>query len=139
MSGCDFCGDDCVIEPIVGKKKYNVSFCKKKGHKYQDKIEGCTAIHINGCVGPTLKLHRGVVYYFNVCQKKCDGKYNNYFVLTENPVGKIHGEPPEPLKCSFDPVAKGCVKFHVTSYTPKYFYYQNSNAAFQGGLIIVED
>jgi hypothetical protein len=123
---------------ILGKKKFNVTFGKKCGHRHEHEIEGSHAININGSVGPILKLQRGYQYYFNVKQDKCDG-HENLFVLTENPVGKINGHPPKPLKNSFDAVSKGCVSFYVDNCTPKYFYYQNSNAAFQGGLVWITD
>ena len=102
----------------------------------EDNIEGKHAIHINGSVGPILKLQRGYQYFFNVKQNQCD---DNLFILTENPIGKIDGYPPKPLKGSFDAISCGCVSFLVTDCTPKYFYYQNANAAWQGGLVLITD
>jgi len=104
---------------------------------YADHITGNRAIHVNGKVAPILKLRRGYVYYFNVKQKCHDGE--NSFVLTQNPIGKVGNIEPVPLCNSFDPVTNGCVKYHVTCKTPKYFYYQNANASFMGGLCLVEN
>jgi hypothetical protein len=125
-------------EEILGKKKFDITFEHKCGHLYADHINGNKAIYVNGKVAPILKLRRGYVYYFNVKQKCCDGNYDNSFVLTQNPIGKIGCVEPKPLCNSFDPVTHGCVKYHVTCKTPKYFYYQSANAAHMGGLILVE-
>ena len=140
----DNCSCDCSLdsetsgryeesEIELGKKKYTVTFDKKCGHAMEDDIVD-KVIYINGHQTPILKLTRGYTYYFNVKQK--DNKHT--FVLTRNPAGKI-GCDVKPLRGSFDPVARGCVKYHVTACTPKYFYYQSSNDAFMGGLVIVED
>ncbi len=123
---------------VLGKKKYNVTFGKKCGHVMADQIEG-KVIYINEHQAPILKLIRGYTYYFNVKQKECDGKYENTFVLTQNPVGKYGCVAPVPLCGSFDPVSHGCVKFHVSECTPKYFYYQMANASFAGGLVVVSE
>ena len=120
---------------ILGKKKFNVEFKSKCGHDHESEIVGDKAIYVNGKLAPILKLRRGYVYYFNVKQKGCE----NSFVLTKNPVGRYHDISPEPLCDSFDPVTHGCVKYHVTCKTPKYFYYQSASAAFMGGLVLVED
>lgn len=125
-------------EEILGRKKFDITFGCKEGHLYADHIVGNKAIHVNCKVAPILKLRRGYIYYFNVKQKACNGNYDNAFVLTQNPIGKIGCVEPVPLCDSFDPVTHGCVKYHVTCKTPKYFYYQNANAAHQGGLILVE-
>ncbi len=126
-------------EEILGKKKFNVEFKSKCGHEHESEIVGEKAIYVNGKLAPILKLRRGYVYYFNVKQKGCNDNYENSFVLTKNPIGKYHDITPEPLCDSFDPVTHGCVKYHVTCKTPKYFYYQSASAAFMGGLILVED
>jgi len=89
-------------------------------------------------LSPIIKLQRGYEYFFSVKQDGCHD-HNNFFVLTENPVGKYNGKPPKPLKNSFDPVSKGCVRYYVSCDTPKYFYYQNSSGSFQGGLILISD
>lgn len=123
---------------VLGKKKYNVTFGKKCGHVMEDQIKG-KVIYINEHQSPILKLTRGYTYYFNVKQKECDGKYENTFVLTQNPVGKYECVAPIPLCGSFDPVSHGCVKFHVNECTPKYFYYQSSTSALAGGLVLVQD
>lgn len=125
-------------EEILGRKKFDITFGCKEGHLYAEHIVGNKAIHVNCKVAPIIKLRRGYVYYFNVKQKSCNGNYENSFVLTQNPIGKIGCVEPVPLCDSFDPVTNGCVKYHVTCKTPKYFYYQNANAAHQGGLILVE-
>jgi hypothetical protein len=124
-------------EEVLGKKKFNITFGSKCGHDHEHEIVGNHAIYVNGKLAPILKLRRGYVYYFNIKQKCHDDEYA--FVLTKNPVGKYHGITPEPLCGSFDPVTHGCVKYHVTCKTPKYFYYQSANAAFMGGLVLVED
>jgi hypothetical protein len=100
-----------------------------------DDIIGDKAIWINGKQSPVLKLKRGYVYYFNVqqeCYKKC---YENLFFLTKNPCG---GPGACKLPGSFDAIGSGCIRFHVTDCTPKYFYYQSTTGRFLGGLIIVE-
>ncbi|HSW76916.1 MAG TPA: hypothetical protein VLG50_07710 [Candidatus Saccharimonadales bacterium] len=89
-------------------------------------------------MAPILKLKRGYEYYFNVKQCACDGVYENTFLLTESPIGRYGCLSPCPLKHSFDPITHGCVKFKVTSKTPKYFYYQSSTNSFMGNLVIVE-
>jgi len=139
-SGSDY-SSGCCPEPldILGKKKFKVSFGKKCGHRYEHQISGDSCIYINGSVAPILKVQRGYEYYFNVKQDQCNGDYKNLFVLTDSPIGEYNGCPPEPLKGSFSPVGSGCVKYFVDCHTPKYFYYQNANASFQGGLVLVTD
>lgn len=117
-SGCTY-EESC--NTILGRKKYNVVF---NGHN----------ICINGKNKPILKLKRGYVYYFNVEQQKCHKYYENLFVLTKD----ICAIPPKPLHHSFDPIGCGCVKYHVTEHTPKYFYYQNVTNPCINGLILVE-
>lgn len=129
------CESSSSSEEILGNRKFNITFGSKCGHLYEKDICGDKAIYVNCKQGPILKLKRGFVYYFNVKQK-CD---DYSFVLTKNPVGKIGCVAAEPLCDSFDPITHGCAKYHVTSKTPKYFYYQSSNDAFMGGLILVED
>lgn len=122
--GCSYSESSKSCPPILGKKKYIVSFKK--------------TIYIDGKKTPILKVRRGYVYYFNVTQEKCHGYYENLFLLTKN--SPCHcGKAPIPLKNSFDPVGNGCVKYHVTKHTPKYFYYQSATNPFIGGLVLVID
>ena len=135
-------GSDCESsseEEILGKKKFEIKFGSKCGHDHEHEINGNKAIYVNGKLAPILKLTRGYVYYFNIIQKCSNDDYANSFVLTKNPVGKFGCLTPEPLCDSFDPVTHGCVKYHVTNKTPKYFYYQSASNAFMGGLVLVED
>lgn len=134
-SGCSYTEE----ETCLGKKKYVVTYGKKCGHHMEDDIVGKNVIYINDHQTPVLKLTRGYTYYFYVKQKECNGKYDNTFVLTHNPAGKVDGIVPVPLAGSFDPVSHGCVKFHVSQCTPKYFYYQSSTNGFIGGLVVVQD
>jgi hypothetical protein len=120
----------------LGKKKFIITFGSKCGHRYEDDISGQTAIYVNGKLAPILKLKRGYDYYFIVKQNKCGDDYQNFFVLTDSPIGKYGCLPPTPLCNSFLPVGNGCVRFRATDKTPKYFFYQNTSTCFSGGLVL---
>lgn len=128
--------EECCSESALGKKKFIITFGPKCGHRYEEDIPGNTAIYVNGKLAPILKMKRGYDYYFIVKQDKCGDDYENFFVLTESPIGKYGCLPPIPLKCSFAPISSGCARFRATSKTPKYFYYQSSSGSFMGNLII---
>lgn len=138
--GSEFSEGSCCPQDVevLGKKKFKVTFGKKHGHRHENLNCDDTAIYINGQLAPVLKLQRGYEYYFSVKQNECS-KHKNYFVLTENPVGKIGDKQPIPLKNSFDPISCGCAKIFVDCCTTKYFYYQNANGSFQGNLVLVTD
>lgn len=116
-SGCTY-EESC--ENILGRKKYNITF-----HNHH--------IYINGKKNPILKLRRGFVYYFDIEQEKCNRYDENLFVLTKD----ICSTYPTSLCNSFDPVGHGCVKYHVTDKTPKYFFYQNATHTCISGLILL--
>ena len=121
-------------------KKFIVSFGPKEGHQWAKYNNGDESIHINGKNGPVLHLYRGSTYFFCVEQSSpsddssCDSE--SFFFLTDSPSG---GSGSKAIKGGFAPVSKGCVCFKVDKCTPRYFFYQSSRHAFEGGLVIVHD
>jgi hypothetical protein len=65
------------------------------------------------------------------------GNYDHLFVLTANPVGNWNGMSPVPLPGSFPPTGSGQQSFTPDNNTPNYFFYQDYNNPFQGGLVVV--
>ena len=110
-------------------KRFVVSFGKKHGHPWSDYNHCGEAIVINGKSGPHLHLYRGVTYYFVV-----NGSGQNALILTASPCG---GPGSKPIANSFAPLSKGVAVFKVDEKTPRYFFYQNTAAACQGGCVIV--
>lgn len=119
-------------------KKFVVSWAAKAGHPWEEySAADAASIHINGKNGPVLHLYRGSTYFFCVEQEVAEGVAPAHrLVLTNSPVG---GAGSRLIPGSFEPVAKGCVGFKVDDNTPRYFFYQDANSAFAGGLVIVHD
>lgn len=121
-------------------KKFVVSFGPKEGHQWAKYNESDESIHINGKNGPVLHLYRGSTYFFCVEQSNVsddsseDAKH--FFFLTDSPAGGIGSHS---IQGGFAPVSKGCICFKVDKCTPRYFFYQSSRQAFEGGLVIVHD
>lgn len=115
-------------------KKFVVSYGSKEGHPWSEYNTEDSSIHINGKNGPVLHLYRDRTYFFCVEQKN----YNpdNRFVLTNKPDG---GKGSKIITGGFEPVSKGCVSLKVDKFTPRYFFYQDANNSFKGGLVIVHD
>jgi hypothetical protein len=119
------------------KKEFRVTFESKEQSPWADYIQGDTSIAINGKVGAVIHLNRGRKYYFSVSQNWTEGTMPAHlFALTTSPAG---GSNSRLIPGSFQPVAKGTVCFEVTNKTPKYFFYQDLNNMFLGGLVIVHD
>lgn len=123
-------------------KKFIVSFGPKEGHQWAKYNRGDESIHINGKNGPVLHLYRGSTYFF--CVEQCNvsdlsdssSDDKHFFFLTDSPCGGVGSQA---IQSGFAPVSKGCVCFKVDKCTPRYFFYQSSCQAFQGGLVIVHD
>lgn len=115
-------------------KKFIVSFGSKGGHAWEEyNHKSNESIHINGKNGPVLHLYRGCVYFF--CIEKCSNS-GHEFVLTNSPVG---GKNAKSIVGGFEPISEGCVGFKVTKSTPRYFFYQDTQHKYLGGLVIVHD
>lgn len=121
-------------------KKFVVSFGSKEGHQWAKYNQTDNSIHINGKNGPVLHLYRGSTYFFCVEQSNVSDDSSadaeHFFFLTDSPSGGIGSES---IQGGFAPVSKGCVCFKVDKCTPRYFFYQSSRHAFEGGLVIVHD
>jgi hypothetical protein len=115
-------------------KKFNICWGSSETHQWAEYNTGSEAIHINGKTGPVLHLYRGSNYFF--CVDQAGPATAHAFILTNSPSGGpkaqlIPGAPP--------PTADGCVAMFIDATTPRYFYYQDAKAKYQGGLIIVHD
>ncbi|MEO6068779.1 MAG: hypothetical protein ABIQ41_12465 [Gemmatimonadales bacterium] len=138
------CRRDCKKEePKVVKqnsargKKFVITYGPKAGHPWAEYNKGDNqSIHINGKNGPVLHLYRDCTYFFCVEQKHCESGDVHQFVLTNKPDG---GKGSKIIPGGFEPVSKGCVSLKVTKSTPRYFYYQDADHSYEGGLVIVHD
>ena len=118
-------------------KKFIVTFKTKEGHQWAEYNMEDKSIHINGKNGPVLHLYRGCTYFFCVEQSVTSGEDPEHsLILTNSPAG---GKGSRMIPNSFSPVPKGCVCLKVDDSTPRYFFYQDYNNAFAGGLVIVHD
>ena len=86
-----------------------------------------------------LHLHRGHTYTFCIEEmKKKDNEIipEHLFMFTNSPSG---GEKSLIIRGGFSPISEGNVRFKVNKSTPNYFFYQNSNNKYEGGIVIVHD
>lgn len=113
-------------------KKFLVSFGDKTGHPWGEYNKVGTSIYVNGKNGPVLHLYRGCTYFFVVDKEAAE----HSFVLTTSPMG---GKGSSIVPGGFAAVSKGSACFKITDDTPRYFFYQDANAGFKGGLVIVHD
>ncbi len=112
-------------------KKFVITLGDKQNHPLNEYNKGNLAFYVNGKAGPVLKLNKGYKYYFIF---KSENK-NFDFILTNSPSG---GRNAKPAVKGFNKLNNGVMSIFVDDSTPKYFYYQDANSEFKGGLIIVK-
>ena len=95
--------------------------------------DGDDSIHVNGKNGPVIHLYYQHTYFFCVEQ---DDNSDHTFILTNSPYG---GSQAKMIYDGFEPISKGCVCFKVGKCTLRYFFYQCTKHACEGGLVIVHD
>ena len=106
------------------RKTYVVTKGQKKGHPWSNYNRSSESIYVNGVNGPTLHLHYGTRYYFRFDHPG--------FILTTSPMG---GANAKSIKGEFETISKNSFEFQATEETPKYFFYQDEEYNFQGGIV----
>jgi hypothetical protein len=116
-------------------KKFTISFKSKTRHQWCEYNQGTQSIHINSKNGPVIHLYYNRIYFFCI-EQDSDQESEHTFFLTTSPYG---GPNSKAIYSGFDPIAKGSVCFKPDHNTPRYFFYQCTKHACEGGLVIVHE
>lgn len=115
-------------------RQFTVSIQRKNDHPYtldcDSKVYG-----VNNSKARTLHLIRGHKYMFNVMQDPNRyGDYDHEFCFTPSSIG---GAGSKKSQWGCKSTCTGPLLLEVTDDMPDYFYYQDRNHKYMGGLIIV--
>jgi len=112
-----------------------VDITRKNDHPYTLDRES-KVYSVDGVKAKTLHVVRGHKYMFHVNQNaNKTGNYNHKLYFTESPIGgesEIHKNT-----LNAKSVCNGPLMLDVTYDLPDYFYYQDRNQKYMGGLIVV--
>ncbi len=111
----------------VKGRQFAVNVCHKIDHPYAITRDS-KVYSVNNAKAKTLHLIRGHTYMFNIVS---DTGYEFYF--TDSPVG---GEKYASLP-GCKSTSSGPLLLEVTDHLPEYFYYQDRNHKYMGGLVLV--
>lgn len=116
-------------------KMFLVDITRKNDHPYTPDRES-KVYSVDGVKAKTLHVVRGHKYMFHITQHADEiGRYNHELYFTESPIGgegKTHNNT-----LNTKSVCDGPLMLDVTHNLPDYFYYQDRNRKYMGGLIVV--
>lgn len=120
--------EDKVKELVSKAKQIKVKIGSKKGHPWENRINGNNCYHIGDQPGLTLNLRRDTPYIFKLDNNNIGAE----MIFTTDAVGSKGAQPLKDIQ-SIKPGSDGLVIFGKDA--PSMFYYQDKSYGFMGGIV----